>query len=143
MAPVMTWRQVSGADVLLALHSAEGRIPAARLADCTFTNNSATNGGGLLYAMACPRDNLATCQPLTMSGAGTRLAANKAAGGSGPNVWALEVRLPCCCIPHMPRLADVSGHEQLHQSASECLLQHLLHMAAHARIGRAVSLRVP
>ncbi len=83
---------MSGADALLALRSAEGRIPAARLADCTFTNNSATNGGGLLYAMACPRDSLASCQQLTLGGADTRLAANKAAGGSGPNVWALEVR---------------------------------------------------
>jgi hypothetical protein len=101
--------QVSGADALLATRSSEATTPQANVVNCTLRNNSATNGGGVLFSSVCQDGMPQACQALSLSGSRTRMLENVALGGSGADVWVMEVGMPCSCICTAP-------HRTLHHS---------------------------
>ncbi len=90
--------QVSGADALLASRSSDASIAQAGISNCTFRNNSATNGGGVFFSAACQNGMLQACQSLSLSGSGTRMLENIAMGGSGAGVWVTEVGGMCAWL---------------------------------------------
>jgi hypothetical protein len=83
--------QVGDARAVLASQSREGTIPSAHLTNCNFTGNSATNGGAVLYALACPHADRVSCQALHVSGSETSMEKNTVEGGSGADLWMVEV----------------------------------------------------
>jgi predicted outer membrane repeat protein len=104
--------QVGNARAALASKTLEATIPSANVINCNFTGNSATNGGAVLYALACPHEDRASCQTLRLKGSETHMEGNVVEGGSGADLWMVEVSTAKClpCWPSTWWLSTLPWH---------------------------------